>query len=52
METVNKGCKVCKVGFIVAVGQEYVWNHCPMCSAYLELGVEGLEIEYETAKEE
>jgi hypothetical protein len=49
---VNKGCDTCKVGFIIAVSQEFVWNHCPMCAGYLAFDVKDLEIEYETAKED
>lgn len=48
MNLVSKGCNTCKVAFRIPEGQEYVWNHCPMCASYLELDIEDIEIEYDT----
>jgi hypothetical protein len=40
------------VGFVIPIGQEYIWNWCPTCAGGLELDVRDLEIEYDTAKED
>ena len=52
MEFINKGCNECHVGFRIPLGQEYVWNWCPCCGTGLEIDVENLEINYDTAKED